>query len=864
MDSVSNLLVRILGDPSGFVKATETAGAASSTMGKTVSSMGSVGATLTRNLTLPLLAIGGASVKMAADFQQNMTLLGTQAGASDSQIKELSQGVLALGGTVEFGPNKLAQALYPIVSTGHQGADALNILKLASEGAAVGQADLIDTTNTLVGVLNTHIKGAENATVAMGNLNAIIGAGNMHMQDLNAAMGTGVMATAAAFGVSLDSVGAAMAELTSQGVPAVDAATHLRMTMTLMGSPTGAAAKALEAVGIGADDAAQKSSALADIMDKAGVHTSQLADDMRKPNGLSVAVQDLKDHLEKAGFSAQDSAGMIEKAFGGVKSGTTAIELSQDMEGLNKKFEQITHTSGNFEDAVKKQSETAKAKWAEMKSAADTTLVKIGSDILPALVPVLESVAKDITAMSDAFSKLSPGEQKTILDIGLALLALGPTLSIVSKLAGGIRGLSAEFSGAKTLASGGAVNFVITGALIDAGLIYADAKAFDTLKKSINDLNQSADQGQTQVYALNKRIADAPDEKTKAKWTALRDEMQKSSDESKQYAERYSGIKGALNTVGDYIATGGKGWDTFSGNLKNADEASTKAAISSLRFGEAITKVQSLFNPLAAMANKSFSDMEKQAKQHLDDLEKDSEKGSTNVVGTFAANMGKIAPETSKALSPSVSNAIVASLAPAVSQATAVGSEITNGFISYVQQVTPNVIAVFSGLGGAIRGATQGAIQVASVQGASLAASFQAGINSIQIEPPHVSGSLQGTGKVQATGGVVSYLAPGGFPGSPQGTDTVPTWLTPGEWVVRKEAADKLGPEALNQINQGRLPMVGGGGSTNVFNFNVNMGLYAGMPSEKREVAKDLARELIRVLRSRGINVNTGGAIEVQ
>ena len=37
-------------------------------------------------------------------------------------------------------------------------------------------------------------------------------------------------------------------------------------------------------------------------------------------------------------------------------------------------------------------------------------------------------------------------------------------------------------------------------------------------------------------------------------------------------------------------------------------------------------------------------------------------------------------------------------------------------------------------------------------------------------------------------------------PGDPKGTDTVPAWLTPGEFVVNKEATDIYGP-VIKQMN---------------------------------------------------------------
>ena len=69
-----------------------------------------------------------------------------------------------------------------------------------------------------------------------------------------------------------------------------------------------------------------------------------------------------------------------------------------------------------------------------------------------------------------------------------------------------------------------------------------------------------------------------------------------------------------------------------------------------------------------------------------------------------------------------------------------------------------------------------------------------------------------GTGIPQmiASGGQVAYLASGGVhglhPGAPKGTDTVPAWLTPGEFVQRKKAVDYYGLPFMNAINSLKFP----------------------------------------------------------
>lgn len=69
-----------------------------------------------------------------------------------------------------------------------------------------------------------------------------------------------------------------------------------------------------------------------------------------------------------------------------------------------------------------------------------------------------------------------------------------------------------------------------------------------------------------------------------------------------------------------------------------------------------------------------------------------------------------------------------------------------------------------------------------------------------------------------ATGGKVDYLASGGVsglhPGRPSGTDTVPAWLTPGEYVIRKSAVDYYGMQHLDALNSMKAPKYFAQGST--------------------------------------------------
>ncbi len=72
----------------------------------------------------------------------------------------------------------------------------------------------------------------------------------------------------------------------------------------------------------------------------------------------------------------------------------------------------------------------------------------------------------------------------------------------------------------------------------------------------------------------------------------------------------------------------------------------------------------------------------------------------------------------------------------------------------------------------------------------------------------------------RATGGSVNYLASGGVggmhPGKPKGTDTIPAWLSDGEFVQRQKAVSHYGLPFMNAVNSLQFPkyLASGSGSS--------------------------------------------------
>jgi hypothetical protein len=417
-------------------------------LGKVASSMETIGTKMTAAITLPIAALIGVSAKMAYDFQNKMELLHTNAGIAQDAIAGLSDQVLKMAGDVGQAPDQMAAGLYHIASAGNgiwNTAQQMDILKVAAEGANLGLANLDDTTYSLTSAMASGVQGAKDATQMMATLNAIVGAGDMKMNDLNGALSTGILSTGATAGTSIQSIGAALATLTDNGEHADEAATRLRMTMSLMVSPSSMAAKQLEALGLTVEDAKKSTEGMNAVFAKSGLTTTKLADDLRQPNGISVAVKDLKKHLEDAGLSGDEAGAMLAKAFGGGRTDAALLTLLQNTDRMDAKFQAINNDAGEFQQKLNDLDNTPAQKLRLAWSSIQADLVKVGSEALPAIAQAFGVVSDAVKGAFEWWDKLD-SSSKTALEYVVGTLAIGgPILLGFGKMINAIKDVHDAF-----------------------------------------------------------------------------------------------------------------------------------------------------------------------------------------------------------------------------------------------------------------------------------------------------------------------------------------------------------------------------------------------------------------------------------
>ena len=426
-----------------------------------LAAVSSIGRGLTMGVTVPLVAVGYEATKMALSFEQSMELVKTQAGATAAQTTYLSKGILGLvqsGQSYTQSAGSMAKAVFDIASEGIYGAKALDVLKVAAAGSAVGQADLVDTTNALTSAL--HVFGTTSTGIdgVMATLNATVGQGKLHLEDLTSALGTKLILEAKTFGLTLAQTGAAIDIFTKSGYGASQAATTIAMGVLRMADPTAAGVKALANLGLGA---------------------TQLASEL-KSGGLPEALQTLTTHyndLVKAGQGIQAEQDIF-NAFGGSRGGASVLTLVTQYSDYMKTLGTIQKQSSpaTFWAAVSSEMQQPDAKIHEDLARMGADMVTLGLK----LAPLEADVVGGFTSMVTAVEKL-PGPAKDALEIlAVGLGTAGPIMWGGTKVVGMFKDLKTAVTAIGDAAGWVATKMTASAATTDAAQASMQASATKT------------------------------------------------------------------------------------------------------------------------------------------------------------------------------------------------------------------------------------------------------------------------------------------------------------------------------------------------------------------------------------------------
>ncbi|MFD7016143.1 phage tail tape measure protein [Streptomyces sp. NPDC059928] len=422
--------------------------------------MGGVGAAMSKvGAATAAVGVGVAvvSVKMASDFQTQMTRLYTAAGLTQDQLKKfgttadgLNAQVLKIGDTVGIAGTKMAEALYHPISAGLDLKSSLEVVKYAAEEAKISGASLDDTTYSLSSVMKAFNQPASQAKQTMAELNAVVGQGDMRFQDFNGSIKNWAP-TAAQMGISVKSMGAGLAYLTDRGNSAEVAATRMTMGISMMTTPSKQATKMLVGMGLASTDVKASSEAMQSAMQKAGITQNKLAMDLKQPDGLYVALNDLKTSLEKAGVSGTEADSVLSKIFGGGRSDKAIMSLMQNLDGLKGKYQDIANASApaKFDAAWQKSQQTFSAQMEKIKANAENLGIALGLK----LIPVIQSVLSFFTQHKAASEALAAAIG-VVLTGAVVKFVAGALSPLISAMGGAVKAVQGMRTGLSLLTQG--------------------------------------------------------------------------------------------------------------------------------------------------------------------------------------------------------------------------------------------------------------------------------------------------------------------------------------------------------------------------------------------------------------------------
>lgn len=393
--------------------------------------MKGVGQTISTGVTLPILGIGAASVKVAMDFESQMDKVGAVAGATAKEMDVLSQTALDLGANTSKSASEVAAGMGELAAMGFTVTEIIGAMPGVISAAEASGSDMAQTAEVMAASLNIFGLKASEATKVADILAMTANISAASLTDMQYALKY-AGPPAAALGVSLEETSAAIGIMTNAGMKGEQAGTTLRGALLGLLDPSEENSKRMNTMGIAITDAQGNFVGLANLV-----------------NNLTESMEGQTDTQKAATLSALVGKEAVSGMLSLMKAGPDTI---------NKMTKSLEDSGGASENTAKKMRDNLKGALDELGGTLETAAITIGTILKPTILALAEA----IQSLVDKFQNFSPAGQKMILIVGAIAAAIGPVLIVLGFLASSIGSIISLFgvvSGAIATAGGAAAVF---------------------------------------------------------------------------------------------------------------------------------------------------------------------------------------------------------------------------------------------------------------------------------------------------------------------------------------------------------------------------------------------------------------------
>jgi TP901 family phage tail tape measure protein len=373
----------------------------------------SVGTGFSTSLTLPIVGLGAAVVKTAAQFESAMKRVEGLTGAVGNNLELLRSQAKLLGRDTAFSAAEAAKAQGLFAQAGFGVLEIVNAMPGALDLAAAGQLELEEAVSITSDVLRGYGKDASQATGVTDLLAAASTKANQTVGDIGEAMKFAASA-ASGLDVPIEETTAAISLLADRGLKGSIGGTALSKALVTMAKTSGPAADAFDKLGIKVRDSSGKLLPLADVIDQ----------------------------LNEKGVGT----GEIFTIFGDRAGKAVAALAGAGGDALRNFTAELQNVDGAAKALAEKQLEGFSGQLKKLQSALSALAISIAES---GLLDFLTKMAEQLTDLSARLSDTNPVLLR-MATIGAAVVAaIGPALLIFGQLAaslGALTGLGATIT----------------------------------------------------------------------------------------------------------------------------------------------------------------------------------------------------------------------------------------------------------------------------------------------------------------------------------------------------------------------------------------------------------------------------------
>ena len=366
-----------------------------------------VGQGLTTHLTMPLMGVAAASLKVGMDFEAEMSKVQAISGAAGDDFDALKKKAREMGAQTKFSATESAEAMEYMAMAGWKTEDMLGGIEGVLNLAAASGEDLATTSDIVTDAMTAFGIEVDKEGKNVNHFADVLAAASSNANTNVSMMGETfkyAAPIAGSLGYSIEDTAEAIGLMANAGIKSSQAGTSLRKIMTELSGDVKIAGQNIGEVTVKTTNADGTMRDFSDIIGDCRQAFSGLTESER-----AAQAESLVGKTAMSGFLAMMNAGT---------------------DDVNK----LSGAINDCDNAAADMAATMQDNTAGALTILKSGLEEAGLSINDTLAPYARKLVEIMQNLTNKFNNLDPKTKDMIVKIGLIVAAIGPVLMIVGKV----------------------------------------------------------------------------------------------------------------------------------------------------------------------------------------------------------------------------------------------------------------------------------------------------------------------------------------------------------------------------------------------------------------------------------------------